>query len=473
MPPPAMPRVFTLGRWWSADEVEAIARGWHAALVDRLGGATGLVATALPATAEGVALFAALLSSPAPLALLGPDPRGWRTDPALPAGTPIVLASSQAALASDAARLGLTPVVLDAPRAAAGAAPPLDGLRSPGVVIFTSGSTGLPRPVFRTAASLVAVSQARIAGLGLPRGAGILMGVSLASGQAVNHMFAAMLLGGALGLLEPHDHRAALDALARPEFHFWRATPHFVDVLGRCALTGPPVAPPVCALSSPVAPSVHDAFVARFGVPLRQTYSSSETGLVALDGGPADTVRPGTVGRPLPGVEVVIGGPPGSPAPSGATGRIWVRSPWQMAGYGFPPALERPGDVDGWWPTRDLGVLSGDGYLTLRGRMDDAIRTRENRLVNLAAVAAALRGIPGVIEAIVVPLDGPAGATFGAVVQCGPALALADVRRGLAATLPPWSWPRSFRLVPSLPRLQNGRADRRGCIALLDGAAPS
>ena len=252
------------------------------------------------------------------------------------------------------------------------------------------------------------------------------MGVSLASGQAVNHMVAAMLLGGSLGLLEALDHRAALDALARPEFQFWRATPHFADVLGRCALTGPAVAPPVCVLSSPVTKSVYGAFLDRFGVPLRQTYSSSETGLIAVDAGPAALVRPETVGRPLPRVEVVVGEHPGSPEPPGAPGRIWVRSPWQMAGYGFPPALERPDAVDGWWPTRDLGALDADGYLTLAGRMDDAIRTRENRLVNLSQVATALREIPGVTDAVVVPLDSAAGVTFGAVVQCGPELTLAE-----------------------------------------------
>jgi acyl-coenzyme A synthetase/AMP-(fatty) acid ligase len=144
-----------------------------------------------------------------------------------------------------------------------------------------------------------------------------------------------------------------------------------------------------------------------------------------------------------------------------------------MAGYGFPPALERSGAVDGWWPTRDLGALDADGYLTLAGRMDDAVRTRENRLVNLAQVATALREIPGVTDAVVVPLDSTAGVTFGAVVQCGPEMTLAEVRRGVADTLPSSSWPRRLRLVPSLPRLQNGRADRRGCIALLEAATPS
>lgn len=472
MSSPTVPRVFALGRWTPADEVDAIARRWCAEVRDRLGEREGLVATALPATVDGVALFAALVSLPSPLVVLGPDVRGWRTNPALPAGTPVVLTPSQARLGAEAERLGLAPVVLEAPRPAAGS-PPLALLQSPGVIIFTSGSTGLPRAVFRSAASLVAVGRARIGALGLGPGAGILMGVSLASGQAVNHLVAAMLLGGSLGLLEPLDHRAALDALARPDFHFWRATPHFADVLGRCALTGPAVAPPICALSSPIAKSVYDAFLDRFGVPLRQTYSSSETGLIAVDAAPAARVRRETVGRPVAGVEVVVGDHPASAAPSGEAGRLWVRSPWQMAGYGFPPALERPGDVDGWWPTRDLGVLGAGGYLTLAGRMDDAIRTRENRLVDLARIATVLREIPGVTDAVVVPLDGPAGPTVGAVVQCGPALSLAEVRRAVADALPSWSWPRAVQLVPSLPRLPNGRADRRGCIALLGAAAPS
>jgi long-chain acyl-CoA synthetase len=469
MSAPAMPRVFALGRWWTADEMDAIARGWRAELVDRLGEPESLVATAPPATVDGVALFAALLALPAPVILLPPDVRGWRTNPALPAGTPVVLAPAQAALAADAARLGLTPVVLGAPRRAG---PPLPMLRSAGLVILTSGSTGLPRAVFRTTASFIAVSRARIAALGLPPGAGLLMGVSLASGQAVNHLIATMLLGGALGLLDPLDHRAALAALARPEFHFWRATPHLADVLSRCALTAPAVAPPICALSSPIARAVHDAFLARFGVPLRQTYSSSETGLVALDAAPAALVRPDTVGGPLAEVEVAIGEHPASPAPPGSGGRIWVRSPWQMGGYGFPPALERPGDIDGWWPTRDLGVLDADGYLRLTGRMDDAIRTRENRLVDLSAVAMALREIPGITDAVVVPLDSGVGPTFGAVVQCEPELTVTEIRRRVADALPPWSWPRSFRLVPALPRLANGRADRRGCIGLLATGPP-
>jgi acyl-coenzyme A synthetase/AMP-(fatty) acid ligase len=464
-----MPRVLTAGRWWSADELDAIARNWHAEVLEKVGESRRLIAAALPAAAEAVPFFAALTALAAPLIPLVPEARAWHTEPTVPVGTPLVLTPSLAHLEPEARQRGLVPVVLAEPRSKAAPAAPLDLRRSPGIVIFTSGTTGPPRPVFRTMSGLLAVSSARIRALALPSGAGILMGVSLASAQGLNMLLGSMLLGGPLGLLDPLDHRAALEALARPEFQCWRATPHFADVLGRCTLTGPAIAPPVCILSSPISRPVFDTFLARFGVPLRQTYSSSETGLVALDNAPAAAVRPDTVGRPLAGVEVAIGDAPGSPQPPGETGRIWVRSPWQMAGYGFPPFVERPGDVDGWWPTRDLGFVDASGQLTLAGRIDDCIRTRENRLVNLTVVATALRRISGVTEAVVVPLGGPVGSTFGAVVQCEPDLAITTVRTRVADTLPPWSWPRAVKLVRSLPRLPNGKADRRACIALLEG----
>jgi acyl-coenzyme A synthetase/AMP-(fatty) acid ligase len=337
------------------------------------------------------------------------------------------------------------------------------------VVLFTSGSTDLPKPVFHPMTTLRRWVTARSLLLGLGPGAGTLLGVSLASAQGLNFLVASILLGGPLGLLDPLDHRAALEALARPEFECWRATPHFADVLGRCALAGPVRAPRLCLISSPISRAVFDAFLGRFGVPLRQMYSSTETGVITVDAAPPGDVRPESTGHSVPGVEIRIGDHPATPEPPGEIGRVWVRSAWLMAGYGFPPVVGRPGEVDGWWPTRDLGVLEADGHLTLAGRIDDCIRTRENRLVSLAAVATVIRGIQGVTDAVVVPVGGPAGSTFGAVVQCEPDLALTTVRASVADTLPPWSWPRAVKLVRSLPRLANGRPDRRACAAMLGG----
>jgi len=365
-----------------------------------------------------------------------------------------------------ARRLGCEPCLLSDRRQGA-RAPRFTPLEAPGIVLFTSGSTGPSRPVFRSMATLLANVATRLTALGLGTGDGILAGASPAHGNGLTRVLSSMLLGGPLGLLDPVDHRAALAALALPEFAFWSATAHFADVLGRCVLTAPAVAPRVCLLSSPVSRAVFDAFLDRFGVPLRQNYSSTETGSLTVDDAPAGQVRPETVGRPLRGVELSVGDRPDAPLPTGATGRIWVRSPWQMEGYGYPPRLERPELPNGWWPTEDLGALEADGRLRLAGRLDDCIRTREGRLVNLFSVANDLRSLGGVRAVEVVPLQGPAGSSFGAVVECDTSTTPTALRRQLSDTLPPWAWPRRMALVASLPRLPNGKADRSACLATL------
>src|SRR5262249_35990493 len=148
----------------------------------------------------------------------------------------------------------------------------------------------LPKPVFRHMPALIAWGMARVGALGLSRNAGTLMGVSLASAQGIHNLVGAAALGGALGLLDPLDHPAALAALASPAFHCWRATAHFADALGRCPVDGPVRAPEFCLLSTPIPRAVYDRFLDRFGVPLRQTYSCTEAGVVSLDDAPSAAV---------------------------------------------------------------------------------------------------------------------------------------------------------------------------------------
>jgi acyl-CoA synthetase (AMP-forming)/AMP-acid ligase II len=118
---------------------------------------------------------------------------------------------------------------------------------------------------------------------------------------------------------------------------------------------------------------------------------------------------------------------------------------------------------------QDFGRLRADGHLVLAGRIDDAVRTRENRIVNLTQVAASLRDVDGVTEAVVVALDTPSGQSFGAVVECEDELTVATLRTQLADALPPWAWPRAIELVRVVPRLPNGKPDRQACVRLLTG----
>ena len=114
-------------------------------------------------------------------------------------------------------------------------------------------------------------------------------------------------VGGPLALLDPHDHRSAIVTLAQPVFRCWRATRYLVEALTTCVLTGPAVVPPMSIVGTPMPPAVWDGFFDRFNVPLRQGYSSTETGPIALDASPADRVQRDTVGRPLGNVEIRIG----------------------------------------------------------------------------------------------------------------------------------------------------------------------
>jgi acyl-coenzyme A synthetase/AMP-(fatty) acid ligase len=463
------PRVYAGGRWWTSRFVAGMASSWQGALARLSPSERTPIAAVLPPSAAGVALFMALASRRATLVLLSPNPSTWPAARREFQAMPLVLPPESAALAGPARRLGFTPVLLDidAPDDA-GDVPAALPLRAPDVVLFTSGSTGEAKAVVRTLTSKITGAVTRARALGLSPGEGCLIGVPLTSGQGVTMMLTAMHLQGALGLLSPVDHRGALAALALPDFAFWWATPHFADVLGRVALTRTPTVPRLCVTSSPISRDVFDRFVRRYGVPLRQLYSSTETGPVSADTSPADAVRHGCVGRPLPGVALRIGDRPDQPVTLGQVGQIWIRSPHLMSGYGVPPYVEPLEHVDGWWATRDLGRLDDLGRLWLEGRLDYCVRSRDGRLVNLAAVEARLRDLPGVRAVAVVKTMSTGGATFAAVVE------LADGETAPArlplADLPDWARPRRIVTVPLLPMLPNGKVDRRGCAALLEGA---
>jgi fatty-acyl-CoA synthase len=132
---------------------------------------------------------------------------------------------------------------------------------------------------------------------------------------------------------------------------------------------------------------------------------------------PVMRARLGSVGRPLPTLEVEIRDETGMAMPPGELGEVWVRGE-QVAGE----YLGRPDQTEGgWFPTRDSGFLDNDGYLYLAGRLDDVIvRGAENLspgeiedvLVAHPAVSdAAVVGIPHtewgeMVVAAVVPAEG-------------------------------------------------------------------
>ena len=127
--------------------------------------------------------------------------------------------------------------------------------------------------------------------------------------------------------------------------------------------------------------------------------------------------RLGSVGRPVPGVELEIRDAEGHAVPAGKPGEIWVRGE-QVSGEYLGQA---PRSEDGWFRTHDAGMRDEDGYLFLEGRLDDVIvRGGENMspgeieeaLISHRSVAdAAVIGLPDAdwgekVVAAVVPAEG-------------------------------------------------------------------
>ena len=145
----------------------------------------------------------------------------------------------------------------------------------------------------------------------------------------------------------------------------------------------------------------------------REAFASSD---------PAVRARLGSVGRPLPALEVEVRGPEGELLPAGEKGEIWVRGE-QVAGEYVGRSLLTD---DGWFPTRDAGWFDANGFLYVDGRLDDVIvRGAEN--ISPGEVEDVLQAHPAVAEAAVVGIpDTEWGEAVAAVVVLRPAVDTAE-----------------------------------------------
>jgi long-chain acyl-CoA synthetase len=460
------PPILFQGRQWSSEELAARAVAARDFAQATLPPRPRMIAVAMPNHPEAVALFLGLSMLPVPLVVLSTDPREWRTSPPIPAGTPVFLLPRLAALAAEAEHLGLLPTIVPESGGGAGTTD-LPLLTCPGLVMFTSGSEGRPKPVYRSLSKLLVAVWRRLWILGFPKGGGIISCLPLCRGHGLNNsVFGMTAMGGHIALLERFDHRAVLNLFASERYDHWTGTAVMTDILVRSELPQPVRAPAVCS-SLRVPARVWRAFRERFGVPLRSSYSSTESGPVTLDAASPSEVRPETDGRPMPGTAVCIGDDPTSPFCPGQVGPIWVKTPWHMEGYGYPPELEPIQERDGWRPTHDIGRVDEAGYLYFLGRMGDSVKTSAGYLVNMAEVASTLAGHPAVIAAEVVAIDGGAGPVLGAILETAGNPSAEEIRDHAARHLPTWSRPRVIRFIDRLPRLPGGKVDRLACRALL------
>jgi len=202
--------------------------------------------------------------------------------------------------------------------------------------------------------------------------------------------------------------------------------------------------------SAPLLAEMHRAFQARTGHRILERYGMTETNMNTSNPYDGDR-RAGTVGPPLPGVEVRIAG-------EGEVGVIEVRGPNVFAGYWqMPEKTAKELRPDGWFITGDLGQVDGDGYVTIVGRAKDMIITGGYN-VYPKEVELLLDAVPGVTESAVIGLPHPdLGEAVFAVLAGGDApSALAAIAPDLAR----FKQPRAAVVVADLPRNTMGKVQK-------------
>ncbi|MBA3264552.1 MAG: AMP-binding protein [Thermoleophilaceae bacterium] len=147
-----------------------------------------------------------------------------------------------------------------------------------------------------------------------------------------------------------------------------------------------------------------DAFLDKFGVPVRQLYGCTEAGTLTanLDEDPVATFA--SVGQPVEGVEVLIEDEDGRIVPPLTVGEIAVKSPGLTSGYSDMEELNRQAFRDGFFLSGDLGQLDEEGRLTITGRKKLLIEVGGYK-VDPIEVEDVVVAHPKVAEAVVVGVE--------------------------------------------------------------------
>jgi len=208
------------------------------------------------------------------------------------------------------------------------------------------------------------------------------------------------------------------------------------------------------------------------GRPFHDNWWQTETGGIMISNFASMDVKPGSMGKPLPGIEAAIVEPdeegltfPGKPM---VVGHLALKSGWpsMFRGYLHEEARYRACFKDGWYLSGDLAMRDADGYFWFVGRADDVIKSA-GHLIGPFEVESALIEHPAVAEAAVIGIpDARAGEIVKAFVLLNPGQShdramqkslLGHARKRLGSAIAP----REIVIVDDLPRTKSGKIMRR------------
>lgn len=362
------------------------------------------------------------------------------------------------------------------------AVPPLRDPEKLAVLLYTSGTSGTPRAAMLTHRALLAnIEQVAAVDPPMVHGDDVVLGVvPLFHVYGLNAVLGAVLRNRAKLVLAPRfEPQATLDLIedeacsvvpvAPPVFAHWRDVEGLRERLGpvRLMLSG----------SAPLSSELAEEFTARTGIPIHQGYGLTEASPAVTSTLCGEGDQPGSLGVPLPGVELRLVDESGTPSAGEDPDEVQIKGPNLFSGY-WPDGADGPG-VDGWWSTGDVGFLGSRGELYLVARVEELVVVSGFN-VYPAEVEETIREVPGVTDAAVIGVPDPETGQAVVAYVVGDAshgAELADaVGRHCAARLARFKQPTRVEIVPALPvgvtgAVQKGRLrmmERRRTLRLIE-----
>lgn len=334
-------------------------------------------------------------------------------------------------------------------------------------ILYTSGTTGRPKGVMLSHRNLVANVDSILAFLPLRRRDRVVNVLPLyySYGSSVLHTHVAV--GGCVisGETMVYPHRVVERMVAERATGLSGVAATFALLLERVPLADYDLGALRYATQAggPITP----ALVERIGAALPHArlylmYGQTEA-TARLSYLPPDRLadKRGSIGTAIPGVTLAVCDDQGAPAAVDEIGEIWARGPNIMLGYWRDPAATAEALVDGWLKTGDLAYRDRDGFLHIRGRKADIIKSGSHR-VHPGDVEEAIAELEGVADVAVVGVpDAVLGQVLKAyVVPRTAGLDVAHVRAHCRRRLPAYKTPRFVELVARLPRTSSGKLQR-------------
>jgi 3-hydroxybenzoate/4-hydroxybenzoate---CoA ligase len=339
----------------------------------------------------------------------------------------------------------------------------------PAFWIYTSGTTGTPKAAVHChrAENVATAGIGGVSGLG-PDDRVLITSKTFFAFALAHGLFGALSLGASVILHRPWprpDDVLALAKQARPTAVYsvptlYRAMLESVGDLGDAfAYTRRFV-----SAGEPLPPVLLERWREATGQPIAEGIGTSETVFLVI-ANPPDAVRPGSAGRPVPGLRVELRDENGRRiGDADRVGDLWVSADSVADGYWKRPELSAELFVDGWFRTGDRFRFDADGYWYHQGRRDDMLKIA-GQWVSPAEIENCVTGAKLCGEAALVAapdgdgLDRPI--LFVAAVGTEREADIADtVRETVARELSPNKCPAEVRLIGALPRTATGKVQR-------------